>query len=124
MLPAEHAQTAIEMQERAEQEFASGNRLIASEILWGAVAHTVMAVASERGWPIDSHGAFRASIRQLSRDYHDPSLITFFDSAEKLHENFYHNNIPDGAMPQRRRQSEALIPRLLARLGSDNGVPG
>ena len=117
MLTAEHTHTAHEFQERAIREFASGNRLIASEILWGAVAHAVMAIATENGWPKGSHGAFRSAVRRLSRERNDPVLTTFFDSAEKLPENFYHNNLNPTGITLRREQAQRLIPRLLALLG-------
>jgi hypothetical protein len=116
MLAPEHLQTAGEFAERANQEFDVGSRLIASEVLWGAVAHAVMAIATDRGWPKNSHGAFRNVVRRLHDERSEPELLTFFDSAEKLHENFYHNNVAARTMPRRRRQAEALIPRLLARL--------
>ena len=117
MLVSEHVRTTDEFLERANREFISGNRLIASEVLWGAVAHAVMAVATDRGWPKNSHGAFKNVVRRLHNEHNEPELLTFFDSAEKLHENFYHNNLATREVPRRQRQARALIPRLLTRLG-------
>ena len=48
MLATEHAQTSGALLERSGQEFADGNPLIASELLWGAAAHAVLAIATER----------------------------------------------------------------------------
>ena len=117
MLPAEHAQYSRELLNRASGEFdgsAQLDQMIASELLWGAVAHVIMAIATERGWPKDSHGAFRNTIKRLGNEYDDPALVTFFDSAEKLHENFYHNNLNARERARRREQAQRLIPRLLA----------
>lgn len=88
--------------------------MVASELLWGAVAQSIIAVATESGWPSNSHGAFRRSIKLLATRYDDPRLMTFFDSAEKLHENFYHSNLNASEIARRREQAERLIPRLLA----------
>ena len=117
MLAPEHAQISGEFSERANREFVVGNRLIASELLWGAVAHAVVAVATDRNWPKNSHSAFKNAVRQLHHERNEPELLTFFDSAEKLHQNFYHNNLDDREMLHRRRQAERLIPRLLGILG-------
>ena len=38
MLPHEHAQTALEFLEKADQHFADGDQIQASEKLWGAAA--------------------------------------------------------------------------------------
>ena len=119
MLTVEHARVARELQNRAAPGFyndAQIDRMVASELLWGAVTHGIMAIATERGWPKNSHGAFRNTIKRLGDEYDDPALVTFFDSAEKLHENFYHNNLNAREMARRREQAERLIPRLLAYL--------
>ena len=91
--------------------------MVASESLWGAVAQAIIAVASEREWPNDSHGAFRNAVKSLAIQYDDPRLMTFFDSAEKLHENFYDNNLNASEVARRREQAQRLIPRMLAILG-------
>ena len=88
--------------------------MVASELLWGAVAQSIIAVATERGWPSNSHGAFRSAVKLLATQHDDPRLMTFFDSAEKLHKNFYHNNLNASETARRREQAERLIPRLLA----------
>ena len=100
--------------DRSRLEFAGGNPLIASELLWGAAAHAILAIATERGWHKDSHGAIKTAARRLSDERRDARMLTYVDSAEKLHENFYHNNLNARETAQRRAQAERLIPRLLA----------
>ena len=46
MLTKNHAATANEFLDASDQEFAAGDHLQASEKLWGAATHAVMAVAS------------------------------------------------------------------------------
>ena len=91
MLTQEHAQTAQEFLDVADDEFAAGDMLQGSEKMWGAAAHAVMAVAQQRGWPFGSHGALRTAVRRLSDEFGDPFLIAGFVAAEKFHANFYHD---------------------------------
>lgn len=91
MLTQEHAQTAQEFLDVADEEFADGDMLQGSEKMWGAAAHAVMAVAQQRDWPFGSHGALRIAVRRLSGELDDPFLIAGFVAAEKFHANFYHD---------------------------------
>lgn len=116
MLAAEHARMALILLERSQVEFAGGNPLIASEMLWGAAAHAILAIATEREWHKDSHGAIKAAARRLSLERNDDRMLTYVDSAEKLHENFYHNNLNTRQITYRRVQAESLVPYLLALL--------
>ena len=77
----------------------------------------IIAVATERGWPNNSHGAFRSAVKLLATRYDDPRLMTFFDSAEKLHGNFYHSNLTGIQIGKRREQAERLISLLLGLFG-------
>lgn len=90
--------------------------MVASELLWGAVAQAIIAAAAQRGWPSNSHGAFRSAVKLLATQYDDPRLVTYFDSAEKLHEHFYHGNLNPGEVARRREQAQRLISRILAEL--------
>ena len=114
MLAAERSQTARAFLARSGREFADGNTLVGSELLWGAAAHAILTIATERGWHKNSHGAIKAAAGMLSGELDDQRLLSDFDSAEKLHENFYHNNLNPRETAQRRAQAERLIPRLLA----------
>lgn len=53
----------------------------------------------------------------LSGELADRRLLSDFDSAEKLHTNFYHNNLNSREVVRRREQAERLVPRMLALLG-------
>ena len=50
MIVEEHKDTARKFLRDAEREFAAGENLQASEKMWGAAAHAIMAVAQDRGW--------------------------------------------------------------------------
>ena len=55
MLTQEHAQAAKEFLDEADREFAEGDVLQASEKMWGAASHAIMAVAMQRGQPCGTH---------------------------------------------------------------------
>lgn len=116
MLAAEHAQMSRMLLGRSQDEFTGGYPMLASEMLWGAVAHALLAHAAQRGWRKNSHRAIKEAARKLSEERSDARLLTYVDSAEKLHENFYHNNLNAGQVVNRREQAAKLVPYLLALL--------
>ena len=52
----EHIRTAEYFLLESDREFDAGERLQASEKLWGAAAHSVIAVAQKLDWPASKHG--------------------------------------------------------------------
>ena len=56
---------------RSDEEFDDGgNNLIAAELLWGAVAHGLIAIAEINGWRCEGHRGYQAVSVQL--DEHSP----------------------------------------------------
>lgn len=74
---------------QADEEFAKGDRLQASEKAWGAAAHAVKAVAQQRGWRHDGHRYLFDTIDGIYRETGDPELRDLFGRANSLHMNFY-----------------------------------
>ena len=69
MLTDDHAAKALEFLAESDREFAEGDHLQASEKLWAAATHAVMAAAEKRGWPHDSsHRALHEAAERLSDD--------------------------------------------------------
>ena len=66
-----------------------GDRLQASEKIWGAVAHKLKDIARKRGWSWRKHGGCNALVGYLRHETHNPELGTLFRSADSLHANFY-----------------------------------
>ncbi|MCY4653048.1 MAG: hypothetical protein OXC95_07775 [Dehalococcoidia bacterium] len=91
----DHIETAQSFLEAADREFAAGDHLQASEKLWGAASHAVMAAAQQHGWPYGSHRAMKTVARRLAEQYADPFLLGGFAFAEKFHANFYHDFMED-----------------------------
>ena len=74
----------------AFEELAKGDRLQASEKAWGAMAHTLKAIAQERNLKYDQHSDARAVLRRVIRDSpHKAFILGGFSTANELHRNFY-----------------------------------
>lgn len=55
----EHVQLAPVFLDEADAEFDAGKTMKGAEMLWGAVAHSLIAVALRNGWPYNSHGSLK-----------------------------------------------------------------
>ena len=117
----EHAETAREFLIASDREFAAGDIVQASEKLWGAAAHAVMAVAQEREWNHSSHRSLKNTVIRLSREQGDPLIETQFLAAEKFHRNFYHDSMEDWERDADRPLVHDFVRRVLALLKSENG---
>ena len=95
MLVQEHAQTAQEFLAVSDHEFMAGDNLQASEKLWGAASHAVMAVAQQRGWRYTKHRDLKVAVRKLAEETGNAPMISDFGVAQKFHANYYHDFIED-----------------------------
>ena len=93
MLTEDHASTALAFLVASDREFASGDRLQASEKLWGAATHALMAIAMRQGLRLGSHSSFRDTAERLSDEQNDPSIEYGFAHAERFHRNFYYDEL-------------------------------
>ena len=90
MLTQEHAQIALDYLEKADQYFAEGDLLQASEKLWGAASHALLSVAKERGWRDASHRALTEAAEFLAAEADNQLIASNFSAARLYHRNFYH----------------------------------
>lgn len=116
MLTQNHAKTALEFLDAAEREFAAGDHLQGSEKLWGAASHAVMAVAQARGWQHRTHRALKNSVQMLTTETGDDGFAGGFAAAEKLHKNFYHDEMEDFEVEADRPLVHRFVARVLALL--------
>ena len=77
------------MLEHAEAMCNAGDRLQASEKIWGAVAHGLKAVADEREWPYRRHQDGVVIARYVGALAGDAEIATLFRAVESFHRNFY-----------------------------------
>ena len=113
----EHAQIALELLDEAEAELAAGKMLKASEMLWGATAHALIAVALRQSSPYNSHGALRNIATQLPHVPGLPGWRHEYNAAEELHVNFYHGQLSENDVPDYRPRVRRFVARLLAVAG-------
>ena len=117
MLTGDHARTALAFLEASDREFASGDKLQASEKLWGAATHSLMAVAMQDGRRLGSHNSFRITAERLSDEHGDPSIEYGFAFAERFHRCFYHDDLLDAELDILRPKVHDFVHRVLSLLG-------
>ena len=110
----EHAQTAREFLVASDREFEAGDHLQASEKLWGAASHALIAVAQQRNLPHGSHRALKNAARLLVAETGDMALLAGFLAAEKFHANFYHDFMEDFELDADRPTVKEFVDRLMA----------
>ena len=119
MLAREHAERAQEFLEASDREFAAGDILQASEKLWGAAAHAVMAAAQRNGRKPGSHRGLIEAVARLAEEHNDASLEAGFAVAELFHRNFYHAfMVEDFELDSRRPLVHQFVRRVLALNGN------
>lgn len=118
MLAEDHSKTSQDFLTAARREFLTGDRLQASEKMWGAASHAVMAVCQERGWADGSHRALKNAVEQLAVEQDDPLIALGFGIAEKFHRNFYHDNMEEFELNADRPKVDDFVTRMLALLSS------
>ena len=81
------------LMQHAFEELANGDRIQASEKAWGAMAHTLKAIADERGLTYGRHsqawGIVSAVLADVTDHSHRRFIMGGFTIAEILHRNFY-----------------------------------
>ena len=110
---SEHIQTARDFLVRSEQEFDAGERLQASEKLWGAVAHAILAVAQQRGWQFGSHHDLLQAARNISEEQADPAIYIQFRETRRLHANYYQGFLEDPKLAELRTNAHIFVHRVL-----------
>ena len=115
----EHAQMALALLEESDAEFSVSKTLKGSEMLWGAAAHALIAVAlsQSQSQPYDSHGALKSLAKLLRTDTGQPYWLTEFNIAERFHNNFYHGQENHIWIERYRPRIKTFVARLLAVAG-------
>ena len=114
MQTKEHAQTAREFLVASDREFEAGDHLQASEKLWGAASHALIAVAQQRNLPHGSHRALKNAAQLLVDETGDMALLAGFLAAQKFHANFYHDFMEDFDLDADRPTVKEFVDRLMA----------
>ena len=118
MRAPEHADAARQFHAEATITFAAGQDLHGAELLWGAVAHLLIASAQLRGLPHEYHRDFRPVAWRVKEETGDRRIWLGFKAAEQLHTYFYHRRMYGGYnLTTARHDADYCVSRLLALIG-------
>ena len=84
-----HAAHSERMLAHAEAMLDAGDRLQASEKIWGAAAHALKAIADRRSWPYAHHADGRVIAAHIGKQAGNREIAPLFKSIEGMHVNFY-----------------------------------
>ncbi len=90
MQAPEHVELARKFLRDADRELADGDHFQASEKLWGAASHMVIAEMHRRGIKQSGHKALIDAVYKIAADTGETVISDGFSIAESLHANFYH----------------------------------
>ena len=93
--PEEYAAISREFVAHARDELRRGNRLQASEKVWGAANYALKAVALRRGWRHSGQRNVFAIAQQLAEETNNPFLSDQLMAARGIHYNFYDNDLDE-----------------------------
>lgn len=117
MLTQEHAGTARAFLVEADREFAEGDTLQASEKMWGAASHAIMAVAMQRGQDCGTHRKMVNVAYQIADELNDGDLRAGIAAAQLLHTNFYHGSLEPEEVENPAKLVRVFVERMLALAG-------
>ena len=107
-----HAVHSRRMLEHAAEMIEQGDRLQASEKIWGAAAHRLKEIAAERGWPNRSHADGWAIIDYIADQSGDQRIDELFGLASDTHQNFYEDRYSLRRLARRLEQIRTLLELL------------
>ena len=107
-----HAVHSRRMLDHATEMIAQGDRVQASEKIWGAAAHRVKEIAAEREWPNSSHTDGFAIIQHLSNQFEDRRISELFAIASDTHQNFYEDRLSVDMLEERLESIAELLALL------------
>ena len=114
MLTQDNATVVAELLAAADREFADGEPLKGSELMWKATKQAMTAVARQRNWPCDSDDDLREAARLLDKEYGDRlTLLTKFGLAETFQYNATADILKDFEIEPCRESVVSLIDYLL-----------
>ena len=110
--PEKYANLSRHFIEKADEYLVAGDRVQASEKGWGAVAEAIKSIAEQRGWNHQGHRLLDDIVLQLSEEWERPDVRLLFDTAERLHINFYEDALAADAIAARLDNVKTLLREL------------
>ena len=110
---SEHVETAQRFLDDTDREYAVGDILQASEKLWGAASHVVIAEMKSRGIEVKTHRAMVQAVEDLAIEFKDPSLANEFAAARYFRSNFYNGTMENHEFVADRPKIHRCVERML-----------
>jgi hypothetical protein len=106
--------------QQARQELERGDRLQATEKVWGALAQMLKAHGQQRGWlNLGSHRTVGRIAQQLGAEYAELAVLNAYIAADNGHRNFYDNEMS----PPEIEDIITVVARVLPELESALSAP-
>jgi hypothetical protein len=93
-----------------------GEEQKAGELLWGAIAEAVKALAATRDESPVRHKDLVKFVRAIALDVNDERIWELFRAAQDLHDNFYDRELEPGAVASYVPKVEELRSKLASML--------
>ena len=106
---ASHAEHRDRLYSHSGKMVRDGDRLQASEKVWGADAHALKIVAERRGWPYAGHADAKVVIKHIADLTGNYKAVKQFDDVEELHRNYYADVYPMEDVKARRASAKELL---------------
>ena len=117
MTPTERRAISEEFAQRSDREFdQGGNSMVAAELLWGAVAQGLIALAEINNWPCQGHGGYFQVARRLAGQQPNITWQSDIAAADQLHGHFYNRNLQPAQLDSRRSAAQRALHRIIASL--------
>ncbi len=113
ILATDHIETARQFLADADREYEAGNILQASEKLWGAASHVVIAELKKREIGHRTHRSLVEGVQKLADEWETPILYEWFIAARRLHANFYNGDLEDWEYEEHRLRVHWFVERMI-----------
>lgn len=123
MQPADHLQTALELLDAADLEFALGRGKPACEMVWGAAVNVMTEAAKQRGWPHSNNEELWKAAGRLAEEYGDSYCLAGFSVASKFQHTQYQEIAFEFEIQGDRPIVRRYIERMCARLAANGAEP-
>lgn len=115
-LPEYYRERSRHFLARVDDELAAGELEVACEMLWGAAAHAIKAIAQERGWDHAEHRLLRMAVSRLISAGAPHHLLGQYLMASDFHRGFYGDRVFDADQIRRAKAPIAEFINTLHRL--------
>ena len=125
MQPTDHLQTALELLDAADLEFALGRGKPACEMVWGAAVKAMTAAAQQHGWPHSNEESLWKAAKRLADEWDYSYWYVGFSVASKFQKHYYQDIAFEFEIQGDRPIVRRFIERLCARLAANGAAtPG